>query len=218
MGPVPRPVDSEDWLAAAADTVGKVEDADNDDEEEDKARVEVTVIAAGRVDEELGAAELVDRVVWDQLHFEQVMELLTEDEDGTARALDATALEVTALLAGRAAEMSLAAEDLTTADEAAADLAELDWILDATPPTASVAAPAGVAGFVVLAAEVWRSAGTRVDTEELTAAAVAGVVAAARLLAAWIADNCSGVNRLSRACSNDFFSKLDLRFAAAARW
>jgi hypothetical protein len=130
-----------------------VEDALNDDEEEDKARVEVTVIAAGRVDEELGAAELVDRVVWDQLHFEQVMELLTEDE-GTARALEATALEVTALLAGRAAEMSLAAEDLTTADEAAADLAELDWILDATPPTASVAAPAGVAGFVVLAAVV----------------------------------------------------------------
>ena len=69
MGPVPRPVDSEDWLAAAADTVGKVEDAVNDDEEEDKARVEVTVIAAGRVDEELGATELVDRVVWDQLHF-----------------------------------------------------------------------------------------------------------------------------------------------------
>jgi hypothetical protein len=61
--------------------------------------------------------------------------------------------------------MSLAAEDLTTADEAAADLAELDWILDATPPTASVAAPAGVAGLVVLAAEVWLSACPRVDTQ-----------------------------------------------------
>lgn len=103
-----------------------MEDAVDDDEEEDKARVEVTVIAAGRVDEELGATELVDRVVWDQLHFELVMEKLTEDEDGTARVLDATALEVTALLAGRAAEMSLAADDLTTAEEAAADLAELD--------------------------------------------------------------------------------------------
>jgi hypothetical protein len=164
IGPVPRPVDSEDWLAAAADTVGKVEDALNDDDEEDKARVEVTVIAAGRVDEELGATELVDRVVWNQLHFEQVTELLTEDE-GTARVLDTTALEVAALLAGRAAEMSLAAEDLTTAEEAAADLAELDWILDATPPTASVAAPAGVAGFVVLAAEAWRSAYNRFNTQ-----------------------------------------------------
>ena len=40
--------------------------------------------------------------------------------------LEVTALEVTALLAGIAAEMSLAAEDLTTAEEAAADLAELD--------------------------------------------------------------------------------------------
>jgi hypothetical protein len=126
MGPVPRPVDSEDWLAAAADTVGKVEDALDNDEEEDKARVEVTVIAAGRVEEELGAAELVDRVVWNQHYSRHSLEKLTEDEDGTARALDGTALEVTALLAGRAAEMSLAAEDLTTADEAAADLAELD--------------------------------------------------------------------------------------------
>jgi len=42
-----------------------VEDAVNDDEDEDKARVEVTVMAAGRVDEELGVTELVDRVVWD---------------------------------------------------------------------------------------------------------------------------------------------------------
>lgn len=102
-----------------------MEDALNDDEEEDKARVEVTVIAAGRVDEELGATELVDRVVWNQHYSGHSLEKLTED-DGTARVLDTTALEVTALLAGRAAEMSLAAEDLTTADEAAADLAELD--------------------------------------------------------------------------------------------
>lgn len=123
----------------------------------------MTVIAAGRVDEELGATELVERTVWDQCYFGQVMKILTEDE-GTARVLDATALEeVTALLAGRAAEMSLAAEDLTTADEATA---ELDWILDATPPTASVAAPTGVAGFVVLAAEAWRSACKYVQYQE----------------------------------------------------
>ena len=114
----------------------------------------MTVIAAARVDEELGVAELVDRVVWDQHYSRLLLDKLTEDE-GTARVLDATELlDLTALLlAGRAAEISLTAEDLTTVEEATA---ELDWILDATPPTASVAAPAGVAGFVVLAAEAWR--------------------------------------------------------------
>ena len=123
----------------------------------------MTVIAAARVDEELGATELVDRVVWDQHYSGLLLDKLTEDE-GIARVLDATALlDLTALLlAGSAAEISLAAEDLTTAEEATA---ELDWILDATPPTASVAAPAGVAGFVVLAAEVWESGRTRFNTQ-----------------------------------------------------
>jgi len=123
----------------------------------------VTVRAAGRVDEELGATELVDRTVWDQRHFRQLIDILTEDE-GTTRVLeDGTALEeVTALLAGIAGEMSLTVDDLTTAEEVTA---ELDWILDATPPTASVAAVAGVAGFVVLAAEACKSACTKVDHE-----------------------------------------------------
>ena len=123
----------------------------------------MTVRAAGRVDEELGATELVDRTVWDQLHFRQLIYILTEDE-GTTRVLeDGTALEeMTALLAGIAGEMSLTVDDLTTAEEVTA---ELDWILDATPPTASVAAVAGVAGFVVLAAETCKSACTKVDHE-----------------------------------------------------
>ena len=113
--------------------------------------MEVTVRAAGRVDEELGATELVDRTVWDQRHFRQLIDILTEDEVTTRVLEDGTALEeVTALLAGIAGEMSLTVDDLTTAEEVTA---ELDWILDATPPTASVAAVAGVAGFVVLAAE-----------------------------------------------------------------
>ena len=122
----------------------------------------MTVTAAGRVDEELGATELVDRTVWDQLHFRQLIYILTEDE-GTTRVLeDGTALEeVTALLAGIAGEMSLTVDDLTTAEEVTA---ELDWILDATPPTASVAAVAGVAGFVVLAAEAWKSACIKLES------------------------------------------------------
>jgi hypothetical protein len=44
--------------------VGKVEDEESDEEEEEAARVEVRVTAAGRVDVELGATELVDRVVY----------------------------------------------------------------------------------------------------------------------------------------------------------
>jgi hypothetical protein len=67
MGPVPSPVDSEDWLAAAAETEGRVtEELDEEEEEEGKARVDVTVRAGARDEEELGVIELVDRVVCHQ--------------------------------------------------------------------------------------------------------------------------------------------------------
>jgi hypothetical protein len=40
-----------------------VEEDDKEVDEDDRARVEVTVVAGARVDEELGAIELVDRTV-----------------------------------------------------------------------------------------------------------------------------------------------------------
>jgi len=110
--------------------------------------------AGARVEVELGRMELVDRVVFSQHASHRGTEVLT-DEEGINRALVTAALVGTTLLVAGAAELTGAADDRTTEDEATA---ELDWILDATPPTASVAAPTGVAGLAVTAAGVWISA------------------------------------------------------------
>lgn len=63
IAPVPSPVVSDDWLAAAADAVGKVA-LDEAEEEDGSARLEVTVKTLGRVELELVVVdELVDRIV-----------------------------------------------------------------------------------------------------------------------------------------------------------
>lgn len=69
----------------------------------------------------------------------------------------------TALLVDGTAARVGAADEVTGAAEEGVGTG-LDWILDATPPTACVAAVAGVAGFRVAAAEVYASATRRLIT------------------------------------------------------
>jgi hypothetical protein len=65
-------------------------------------------------------------------------------------------LVLTALLVVGAAELDGVADDVGTTEEEEVTT-RVVWILDATPPTASVAAPAvtGVAGLAVVAATVY---------------------------------------------------------------